>query len=231
MSGFGFAVVIVHTEGENRPVPADHSVQARSPDGSWWFEAGQLRSATLSGPPFTIDFFERWTFARFLSNDLIALGFESGQPWAEYGSYGDPYGGVEVLRFVPKRSVRSLVSMEYDQLALCHNQEFVPDDVVWHPRGVLGWLVEGVLTVQVLTRPREPAEDPNPWPEPDSTLGLAATLEKPGGWQRLSLDDAGDVCTAVGPAGTDRFDLTSGRHSTDGVHWQSLEVWESGRCQ
>ena len=209
--------------------PLADRVQARSPDGSWRFEDGQLHSATLSVSPFAIDFFTRWTFARFLSDDVITLGFESGQPWAEHGSYGDPYGGVEVLRFVPERSTWSLVSIEYDSLALCPNQEFLPDDVVWHPRGVLGWLAEGVLTVQVLTRPREPAEDPNPWPESDSYRGLAYSVDLPGGWQRLSLDEAGEVCTAHGPDGTDLFDLTSGQHSNDGVSWQPLEAWLSER--
>ena len=81
-------------------------MSAESPDGSWVFEDGVLRSADAVVSPFAIDWFERWTFARFLPSGELALAFESGQPFDyEFGSYGDRRWGVQVLAPRPGQSV------------------------------------------------------------------------------------------------------------------------------
>src|SRR4051812_46779585 len=164
------------------------SLVAVSPDGRWRFDGGRLHSATASEEPFAIDFFDRWTYARFLAVGVLALGFESGQPWSEYGSYGDRYGGVQVLRLAAGQPTWSLVSIEYDFRS--HDEEFVPDDVVWHARGVLGWLADGMLYAQVLRQPRGPVVA-DPVPTRDSDLGLDFYIDQPGRWRTLSLDATG----------------------------------------
>src|SRR5262245_13212970 len=110
------------------------AISAVSPDGLLRFEDGALRSPAAVVHPDTIDFFERWTFARFLPGGQLALAFESGQPWAEYGSYGDRYGGVQVLAPGADPATWSLVAIEYDYRS--HDESFIPDDVMWHRRGV-----------------------------------------------------------------------------------------------
>jgi hypothetical protein len=55
-----------------------------------------------------------WTFARFLRAGRLALGFESGQPWGEFGSYGDRYGGVHVLALTALPATWSRAALEFD---------------------------------------------------------------------------------------------------------------------
>lgn len=57
-----------------------------------------------------VDFHEAWIFAAFLRNGELGLGYETSQPYSEYGSYGSPHEVVEVcdvrssdsLRFVER---------------------------------------------------------------------------------------------------------------------------------
>jgi hypothetical protein len=195
-------------------------IRALSPDGACRFEEGALRSCAADVAPFTIDFFERWTFARFLDERLLALGFESGQPWSEWGSYGDRYGGVQVLALTAPAEW-SLVSLEYDYRA--HDEPFVPDDVIWHPRGVLAWLRDGSLAAQVLAAPRGVIA-PDPLPASESRGGLALCVDVPGRWRTLELDPEGRILIAADGAGADRFDLELRRRSRDGGASESLEA-------
>lgn len=131
--------------------PLRHDLHVVSPDGLWRFEDGRLISAGTEVSPCTLDFFERWTFARFLPGGELALAFETSQPWSEYGSYGDRYGGVQVLVLRGEPATWSPVALEFDYRR--HDETFIVDDVAWHPRGVLGWLRDGELYVQVLAAP------------------------------------------------------------------------------
>ncbi|MFY0537532.1 hypothetical protein [Nannocystis pusilla] len=87
-----------------------------------------------------------------LSRGQLILGFESGQPWSEYGSYGDRYGGLQVFAPTADPSRWHTVAIEYDYRS--HDEDFVPVDAIWHPRGVLAWLRDGCLCGQVIASPR-----------------------------------------------------------------------------
>ena len=177
--------------------------------------------------PDTIDFFDGWTFARFLTDDVLALAFESDQPWAEYGSYGDRYGGVQIMVREPGGPQWTCRSMEYDHRA--YDERFIPHDVAWHPRGVLAWLCDGLLSVQVLRRPRGPVQ-PALTPERDSDTGPWWTYEAAGDWRRLSLDGHGAVCRAEGDADVLLLDLDRRRCSADGTTWAPMSagsIWDS----
>jgi hypothetical protein len=199
-------------------------VSARSPDGVWCFRDGALRSSTEVVIPPTIDFFERWTFARFLPGGELALAFESGQPWSDNGSYGDRYGGVQVLSHR-----RGTTGTEWRPVAIEHDyrrydESFVPHDVVWHSRGVLGWLHQSELFVQVLSAPRGEVT----WdllPARDSDQGRAFSFELYGSWQTLALDDAGRLLTATDADGVEVIDLVLRRRARDNGEWRPLEVW------
>lgn len=202
----------------------DLELTAESPDGRWRFEAGRLRAGSLLVEPPTIDFFDRWTFARFRPGEPTALllGFESGQPWSEHGSYGDRYGGVQVIAPSADPSRWQVVAMEYDYRR--HDESFVPDDVAWHPRGVLAWLRDGCLCGQVLGAPRAPL-DAILWNPRDSDLGCEYSFERRGAWRRLELDDEGHLLTAYDSGGRDRFDLVGRRSAHDDADWEALEVY------
>ncbi|HLT37474.1 MAG TPA: hypothetical protein VK034_14375 [Enhygromyxa sp.] len=197
-------------------------MRAESPDRSWVFEDGVLRSADAEVPAFAIDWFERWTFARFLPGGELALGFESGQPWSEYGSYGERRWGVQVL--APRSGSQwVLVAIEHD--ARRHDEQFVPDDVCWSPRGVLAWLYEGTLLAVVLKSPRGEIP-PDDLPEPDSESDhVAYQIELPGRWRSLALDRSGRLLTATDDDGVDTFDLERVLRRRDDGEWQPFETW------
>lgn len=205
--------------GRDMNTPALMQVYAASPDGAWRFQDGKIRSETAVVAPFEIDFFERWTFARFLPTGQLALAFESGQPWDEGGSYGDRYGGVQVLALTAAPATWSLVAFEFDYRAC--DETFVPDDVIWHPRGVLAWLHDDTLFFQVLAAPRGviPVDI---WPRRDSDIGLAFSSDLPGRWRTLSLDDGGNLLSAADEDGIDRIDLARYRRARDGGAWRPL---------
>lgn len=192
-------------------------IYAESPDGVWRFEGGALRSATAVVAPFEIDFFERWTSARFFSGGQVALTFESGQPWSDQGSYGSRYGGIEILALTAP-DTWTVVALEYDWRE--HDETFVPLDLAWHPRGVLAWLHQSYLYVQRLTLPRrtEAVVAPDVWYR-DSDSGLAWWHEWLGAWHRLSLDEEGLYLTATDERGADVFDLEGRRRARDGGEW------------
>lgn len=201
---------------------SDPAVSARSPDGEWLFADGCLRSARATVHPREIDFFERWTFARFLPTGQLVLAFESGQPWSDFGSYGERYGGVEVLAPTADPARWALVGVEFVDRR--HDESFVPDDVAWHPRGVFAWLREGCLYVQVLGTPRGEVPDDS-WPGRDSDTDLDHYFDYPGAWTSLSLDDAGLLLTARDAGGVDRFDLAGRLRARDDGPWEPLEVY------
>lgn len=193
---------------------------ARSLDGIWTFDGDHIFSAEATVEPHTIDFFERWTFARFLPGPALAFGFESSQPWSEYGSYGDRYGGVQVMALTKPPSEWSLVAMDYDIRSF--NEEFIPLDVTWHSVGVLAWLVNECLEIQLAKEARD-----NPlWqahPLADRRPDLVYQYEFVGSWKRLDLSARGDILTAVDAEGLEFFDLVHKRRSRDGSTW---EPWD-----
>ncbi|MGX7826551.1 hypothetical protein ACTG9Q_15795 [Actinokineospora sp. 24-640] len=152
-----------------------------APPGDWWFDGHRVHSASGSFTPYAVEFHQRWTFARFLPGGALALAFESGQPWSEHGSHGSRLGGVEVLSWTGVDW--DLVALEYDERE--HDEEFVPDDVVWHPRGVLAWLRDGLLYAHQVAGPRLAVGDP--CPTRDSAGPLVFSMEVAGPWQRLEL--------------------------------------------
>ena len=188
-----------------------------SPDGVWIFEEGQLRSAEGVARLFEIDFFERWTFAKFLPNGALALGFESSQPWSEFGSYGNRLGGVQVATLLASRW--ETLALEYHQRS--HDETFIPDDVVWHPRGVLAWIHDEYLCVQVLRQPRDLVRWA-PLPPCDSDHELELDFDQRGQWKCLSLDAAGTILTAKDEDGFDTFDLRKHCQRRDEGPWEPL---------
>ncbi len=172
-----------------------------------------------------IDFWERWTFGRFLRPGVLALAFESGQPWAEYGSYGDRYGGVEVMALDTAAQRWYLAALEYDYRG--HDEDFVPGDIAWHERGVLAWLVNDLLAIQVLRRPRGPIGGARE--TRDSDTGLEYSTDLPGRWRELTLDNDGLMLTARAADRADVVDLAGRRYAPDGGAWEPLEVWSPGR--
>lgn len=200
-----------------------HCAIVTSPNGCWRFTEGLLRSPAATFGPVELDFFKRWTFARFLSDEIIALGFETGQPWSEHGSYGGPLGGIQVLSLSGRDPCAwELVSLECEYRD--HDEDFIPHSIAWHERGVTAWLVGDFLRVQVLASPRP--RDRYIWPSPqnDSDWGLELDYECAGGWRDLRLDAEGNMLTAVGPGGSDHFDLRRRCRSGDGDTWQALEM-------
>jgi hypothetical protein len=190
-------------------------VRVVSPDGRWLFDGDRIRGDGTAERPEAIDFFERWTFARFLGDGVLALAFESGQPWAEYGSYGDRYGGVQVMVYGPDGPGWTCRALEYDYRA--HDERFEPSDVVWHPRGVLAWVDES-LYVQVLRTPRVTTSIH----DRDSDTGPYWSYEPAGVWRSVSLDETGRMCRAEGDDGFLVLDLEQRRSSTDGITWDPI---------
>lgn len=192
------------------------SLRTASPDGEWVFDGERLRSSSQVVEPFTIDFFHRWTFARFLPSGVIAMAFESSQPWSDWGSYGERHWGVQVLAPTPSGEW-DLVAFELGSRR--HDETFAPLDIVWHPRGVLAWLHPSWLEVQVLAKPRGIIE-PELVPIPGSATSVELEEAFLGSWTQLSLDDAGVMVGAIDAAGVDRFDLASRRRARDGGDWE-----------
>ncbi|MCY1057356.1 hypothetical protein [Nannocystis sp. SCPEA4] len=194
-------------------------VTAESPDGEWQFAHDVLRGPRGPVELPTMDFFERWTFARFCPGGQLILAFESGQPWSEYGSYGDRYGGFQIMAPTADPLRWAMVGLEFDYRS--HDATFVPDDAVWHPRGVLAWLHDGCLFVQVLSHPRGELEF-STLPPRDSECELHRCFERWGDWRSLELDLAGQLLTARDAAGCDRYDLVDGLHARDDAGWEEL---------
>ncbi|MBO3746117.1 hypothetical protein J5X84_08580 [Streptosporangiaceae bacterium NEAU-GS5] len=199
---------------------SQQEVSAVSPEGGWRFTEGCLRSSVAVIKPFAIDFFERWTFARFMREGILALGFESGQPYSPSshgGSYGDRYGGVQVVALTAPAQW-DLVAIEYDSRRV--DETFIPDDVTWHSRGVLAWLRNGFLYVQVLREPRGAIAEWELLPRRDSDQGLAYCFEERGAWKTLTLDENGYLLTARDEEGIDVFDLEKRRRARKGGDWR-----------
>lgn len=206
--------------GDTTEMPeAPPEIHPTSADGTCVFRDGRLHDGSTSFDPIELDFFERWTFARFLPGGQLALAFETGQPWSEHGSYGYRLGGVQVLARTGEPSRWSVVAIEYDHRY--HDEAFVPDDIAWHPRGVLAWLRDGALWVQILAAPRGPVQ-PDVLPTRDSDLGLALELEAIGAWRRLWIDEHGRLLSAADADGVDVFDLERRLVARDGADWTPL---------
>lgn len=195
-------------------------ISIKSLDGRWTFDGNRIRSAGANIEPFTIDFFRRWTFARFLPGNILTLGFESDQPYSDYGSYGDRYGGVQVLVLKQDPLDWDLVAIEFDYRRF--DEEYIPNDVVWHKRGILAWLHDETLCIQVLKAPRSSVVS-NLLPQRDSDCELEYAYYFSGQWKRLDIAANGNEMTAVDQDGMEYFDLLGKRRSRDGTLW---EEWD-----
>lgn len=198
-------------------------VTARSPDGARWFDGARICSAEGAVYPPALDFFRRWTFARFCPGGQLILAFETDQPWSEGGSYGFRLRGVQVIAPSTASARWEFVAVEYD--IRNHDETFIPDDVVWHPRGVLAWLHDGSLYAQVLLAPRGEI-GPTLSPERDSEAGPYYCFDAFGDWRSLELDADGQLLIARDAAGVERFDLVHRRRVRDDGEWQDLDVSE-----
>lgn len=192
---------------------------AESPDGVWWFRDGQLRSSGVVVEPCTIDFFERWTFARFVDSETLVLAFESSQPWSEQGSYGDRYGGIQVL-VRTEAATWTPVALEFD--CRRHDESYIPEDATWHPRGALAWLGGGELHVQRLAG-SSAAITWDLLPARDSDRGLEFSLDLCGRWSSIRFDASGRMLTAEDVDGVDVFDLELRLRARDGGDWVPIE--------
>lgn len=195
-------------------------ISTTSLDGVWTFDGDRIRSAHANVEPYAIDFHLRWTFARFLPGNILTLGFESAQPYSEYGSYGDRYGGVQVLRLKPGSVDWQLVAIEYEYRRA--DEEFIPKDVVWHKRGILAWSVNDSLLIQLLASQRDDSGDVL-LPPRDSDQPLEYRYEFIGDWKRLDISSSGHELTAMSTEGLEYFDLLGKRRSRDGSIWESWD--------
>ena len=196
------------------------SIKAVSPNGQWVFENGKLSSQEHVITPFALDFFERWTFAKFLQDDQIALAFETGQPWSEFGSYGDRYWGVQILTQAAQHNIWTLSAIEYDYRSF--DESFIPKDIVWHPRGVLAWLDVDELYFQVLKSPR--LEVPRcEYPPQDSETDLDYSYSISGNWDTLTLTPSGLYLIAGYETGNDIFDLKKQLRRRQNHEWEPFK--------
>ncbi len=195
-------------------------ISVTSLDGVWTFDGERIRSAHANVEPYAIDFLRRWTFARFLPGSILTLGFESDQPYSEYGSYGNRRGGVQVLRLRPDSSDWQLVAIEYEDRRF--DEEFIPKDVVWHKRGILAWSIHDSMQIQHLASQRDDFGDPL-LPQRDSDQPMEYRYEFIGDWKRLDISSSGHELTAVSNEGLEYFDLVGKRRSRDGSIWESWD--------
>lgn len=204
------------------------NIQATSPDGLWRFQEGKIFSQDVVITPFALDFLERWTFAKFLRADQLALAFETGQPWSEFGSYGSPLWGIQVLTHTRQSDSWELRALEYD----CREKKesFIPQDICWHPHGVLAWLcydelyLQTELYLQVLQSPRQDIPGWQALPPTDSMDNLDFTYSTHGDWTAVSIGSEGYQLIAIDDTGYDTFDLKWRlRQRKQAQHWEPLE--------
>jgi hypothetical protein len=198
-------------------------LRAESFDGRWVFEHGKLRSGSTIVAPFTIEWFERWTYARFLPGGELVLAFETGQPYGDWGSYGYRMGGVQVLA---QRSATAwaLLSIEYQDRMF--DERFVPRDVCWSSTGLLAYLHADVLEGVVLRGPRaELVEDLTPQRDSEAE-NFAFGFDAYGTWDSLEFDPNTRTLTAIDADGFDLFDLEHRRCKRAGGEWEPLLVYE-----
>jgi hypothetical protein len=174
------------------PLAAGPLVCAVSSDGEWVFDGERLRSRAGAVVALDrMDFFERWTFARFLASGDLALGFETGQPWTDDGSYGDRYGGVQVHERA--RGWRCS-ALEFDSRGF--DEAFVARDVCWADRRVFACSAERTLTVTALVAPRAEAISLYA-PQRDHELERVASFDRWGDYRALAVDPRGRWLAAV----------------------------------
>jgi hypothetical protein len=198
---------------------SDTGPWAVSGDGAWVFDGADLVSETATVAPFSVDFFSRWTFARFLPGGLV-LGFESSQPYSQYGSYGNPHAGIQ-LEALPSASATgtTLIGFDYGYLG----KGVAPDDIAWHSRGVVATLVGGELTVKVLDRPRGVVGyDLLPHPD-DHVCGATSFFCYPHA-ARLALDASGRWLAAHGEETLALYDLGTWREATLDLHASAVAL-------
>ncbi len=203
-------------------------IVAIAENGVWRFEAGAIWDEVSSTELFTDELHERWTFADFLPGGELALAHESR--FGEPESMGMAYGGVQIRTLTD--GAWSLVAFEYFEREVF--EDFVPQAVCWHPRGVLAWVIEDLLYVQMRGEPRgiisEPIHQP---PEPDSAGGLAYFFEtfllhgeeKP----RLSLNTTGRYLDCVQGSSRQSYDLEELRERVAGGDWRAIPDWRISR--
>ncbi|MFE3758887.1 hypothetical protein ACFXO9_31685 [Nocardia tengchongensis] len=202
-------------------------ITAKSPDGRWEFADGVLRSGTLRAAVPEVDWFERWTYAMFPTSDILILALNTGQPYERSGpegSVGNPQGFLIVLELDDRRHwVLAAFELALDWCK--HNEEFVPDAVVWHRRGVLAWLYKGELNWHVRRQPqrRDAPDEPIYLLDIDSNQGLIAhsgVMYQSG--DTMTIDDTGRILTFCHAGDAHLVDVDLNTESSDGRTWEPI---------
>ncbi|MGW4247243.1 hypothetical protein [Nocardia sp. NPDC004722] len=204
-------------------------VNAQTPDGRWRFTGGVLHSATQRVELPYVSWFEQWTYAAFPADDILVLALDTGQPWDSWGSHGSRHGFVMALELVDENRWE-LVAFEWGLDGRDHDENFTPDSILWHRRGLLAWVYNGDLTWHLRSAPREPT--PIDYPiyinQCDSELDL---LDRSGEYYQagteLTLDETGTVLTTRRPDTTVlSINVDLDTQSTDGHTWEPVpEGW------
>ncbi|WP_460724282.1 hypothetical protein [Nocardia heshunensis] len=200
-------------------------VDAVSPDGRWRFTGGVLHTRTARAALPDVYCFENWTNAEFFGNDQLVLALNTGQPMHDDGaSTGSRQGIVMVLQLADDQQWQ-LIAFEWGLENRDHDEEFVPDALVWHRRGVLAWLYKGELRWHV----RKPGQQPPTRLEPlyltdlDSDFGLTAySGELYNVGHAMTLDETGRILTIQSADGIHLVDVDDNTQSTDGTNWEPI---------
>ncbi|MEU0542661.1 hypothetical protein ABZ319_22575 [Nocardia sp. NPDC005978] len=202
-------------------------VDAVSPNDVWRFTGGVLHTRTTRAELPEVDWFERWTYAEFQGDDQLVLALDTGQPFhidGDGGSYGNRRGFIMVLQLGPDRRWE-LVAFESGLDDRSHDENFVPDAIAWHRRGVLAWSYKDEIDWHVYKSGHTRASRPEPRyaPDFDSNLGLVRHAgELYGAGHEMTLDESGRILTIGGADGTLFIDVDTNTRSTDGHTWETI---------
>ncbi|MET9491497.1 hypothetical protein [Nocardia sp. NPDC006630] len=200
-------------------------VDAESWDGRWRFTGGVLHTETARATLPEVDWFEKWTYAQFHGSDQLVLALDTGQPMHSDGSStGSRQGFVMVLQLDRDRGWE-LVAFEWGLESRDHDEDFVPDGLVWDRRGVLAWLYQGELQWHV----RKPEQQPVTRDEPlylnslDSDFGLTAySGELYNLGHTMTLDVTGRILSISDAAGIRLINVDENTQSVDGDDWEPI---------
>lgn len=189
-------------------------------EGNWCFENGRLfhKASNIEADFFEPDFLERWVYARFLRPDILALGFESGQPYSESGSYGNPLKGTIVLKHV---DLAKWICVSFECAGRSYNESFNLVDVAWHESGVLASVEDDSLELIFLDTPRE--DNLETWlPASDSDYSSLITYLY-GDFVRLNIAEDAHYLYALTNTSTKIIDLRNKKLYTGNGNWKKLE--------
>ncbi|KAF0847798.1 hypothetical protein FNL39_103700 [Nocardia caishijiensis] len=199
-------------------------VEVESSDNSWRFADGVLQSGTTRAVVPDIDWFESWTYAEFLGSDQLVLALNTGQPYDWDGSFGNRQGFVMVLHRGQDQPWE-VAAFEWGLAARDHDEDFVPEVIVWHPRGVLAWLYKGDLQWHVRKAPPDAVTRGAPLylGDRDSDLGLTAhSGELYDVGHAMTLDEVGRILTVRDGERICLIDVDDNLRSTDGHTWTPI---------